>query len=85
MHWDDAARTLTLAARDGSFPGMLAKRTFHVDVVGKGHGVGIAEGAAVTTVTYKGESSPSVPEASLTKQKGRGLSRALSVHLVRIE
>ena len=55
MHWDDAARTLTLAARDGSFPGMLAKRTFHVDVVGKGHGVGIAEGAAVTTVTYKGE------------------------------
>ena len=55
MHWDDAARTLTLGAREGSFPGMLAQRTFHVVVVGKDHGVGIPESAAVTSVTYKGE------------------------------
>jgi alpha-D-xyloside xylohydrolase len=55
MHWDDAARTLTLGAREGSFPGMLAQRTFHVVLVGKDHGVGIPESAAVTSVTYKGE------------------------------
>lgn len=34
IHWDDAARTLTIGARQGSFSGMLAKRTFRVNVVG---------------------------------------------------
>jgi alpha-D-xyloside xylohydrolase len=56
MHWDDAAKTLTLAAREGSFPGMLQERTFRVVVVTKGHGVGIGESeAAEKTVSYKGE------------------------------
>jgi alpha-D-xyloside xylohydrolase len=56
LHWDDAAKTLTVGAREGSFPGMLAKRTFKVVVVGKGHGVGIGEteGADVS-VSYSGE------------------------------
>ena len=31
MHWNDAARTLTLGARTGSFPGMLSTR--HLTVV----------------------------------------------------
>ena len=30
MHWDDATRTLTIGDRVGSFPGMLAERTFRV-------------------------------------------------------
>ena len=30
LHWDDAARTLTIGAREGSFPGMLRIRTFFV-------------------------------------------------------
>ena len=55
LHWNDAARTLTLGAREGSFPGMLAEHTFRVVVVGKGHGVGIGESGAVeATVSYKG-------------------------------
>lgn len=55
LHWDDAARTLTLDAREGSFPGMLAEHTIRLVVVGKGHGVGIEEsGSAEATVVYKG-------------------------------
>jgi alpha-D-xyloside xylohydrolase len=56
LHWDDAGKTLTVGAREGSFPGMLAKRTFKVVVVGKGHGVGIGETeGAEKTVEYAGE------------------------------
>jgi alpha-D-xyloside xylohydrolase len=42
FHWDDARRTLTIGARQGSFPGMLQSRTFNVVFVGEGHGAGIA-------------------------------------------
>jgi len=38
MHWDDGAKTLTIGAREGSFPGMLRERTFSVAVVGVGGG-----------------------------------------------
>ena len=56
LHWDDAAQTLTIGAREGTFPGMLATRTFHVVVVGKDHGTGIAETAqSNAAVTYNGE------------------------------
>jgi len=41
LHWDDAARTLTIGARQGSYPGMAAGHTFNVVVVGVGHGVGV--------------------------------------------
>jgi alpha-D-xyloside xylohydrolase len=55
LHWDDAARTLTLGARQGSFPGMLVERTFRVVLVGKDHGVGIGESAkAEAAVKYNG-------------------------------
>jgi len=35
LRWDDAARTLTIGAREGKFPGMLAERTFEVVLVTK--------------------------------------------------
>src|SRR5579864_6720036 len=41
LHWDDAARTLTIGARKGQFPGMLESRTFRVVCVRENHGVGI--------------------------------------------
>jgi alpha-D-xyloside xylohydrolase len=40
MHWDDAARTLTIGARQGNYAGMAAGHTFDVVIVGAGHGVG---------------------------------------------
>jgi alpha-D-xyloside xylohydrolase len=42
IQWDDKSSTLTIGARDGSFPGMLEHCTFHVVVVRDGHGAGIA-------------------------------------------
>ena len=55
MHWDDAARTLFIYAREGSYPGMLASHTFHLVLVGKDHGTAIGETAtADTTVNYTG-------------------------------
>lgn len=56
MHWDDAAHTLTIDPREGSFKGMLEKRTFRVIVVDRGHGTGIAASDTVEkTVAYAGE------------------------------
>jgi alpha-D-xyloside xylohydrolase len=40
IHWDDASRTLTFGAREGSYPGMAAGHTFNVVIVASGHGVG---------------------------------------------
>jgi len=53
--WNDAARELTLGQRQGSFPGMLATRTFNVVIVGTDHGSG--PGITMTpdlAVTYTG-------------------------------
>jgi alpha-D-xyloside xylohydrolase len=40
LHWDNAARTLTIGARDGSYPGMATGHTFNVVIVAAGHGAG---------------------------------------------
>ena len=40
IHWDDAARTLTMGDREGSYPGMPSGHTFNVVIVSSGHGVG---------------------------------------------
>ena len=55
MTWNDAARTLTLGARVGSYPGMAAARTVRVVLVRPGHGVGVAPTAGPDReVTYDG-------------------------------
>ena len=55
IHWDDAARTLTFGARQGSYPGMAAGHTFNVVIVTAGHGVGAeATAAPDKTVSYSG-------------------------------
>ena len=56
LHWNDASQTLTIGAREGSYPGMAPQHTFRVVIVSKGHGTGIGETAAAnTTVHYTGE------------------------------
>jgi alpha-D-xyloside xylohydrolase len=56
LHWDDAAKTLTFGAREGTFPGMQEKHTFNVVVVGEGRGVGIGDSTAQARgVVYKGD------------------------------
>ena len=42
MAWDDARKSLVIGDREGSYPGMLEKRTFQVVLVREGHGIGEA-------------------------------------------
>jgi alpha-glucosidase/alpha-D-xyloside xylohydrolase len=46
--WDDRSRTLTLGAREGTFPGMIGRRDFHIRLAGNPPGPG-------RTVTYDGQ------------------------------
>jgi alpha-D-xyloside xylohydrolase len=56
LRWNEAARTLTIGDRQGSFPGMLANRTFRVVFVRENHGVGIgATAQADRLVQYAGK------------------------------
>ncbi len=56
MHWKDAAGTLTLDARQGSFPGMAARRVFRVVLVRAGHGTGATvTDDADARIVYTGE------------------------------
>jgi alpha-D-xyloside xylohydrolase len=58
IHWDDKSSTLTIAAREGSFPGMLERRTFHIVIVREGHGTGIASTSEPdATVEYDGKAA----------------------------
>jgi alpha-D-xyloside xylohydrolase len=53
--WDESSQTLTIGARQGSFPGMLTNRTFRVVWVSSGHGIGIpTTTTADAVVTYTG-------------------------------
>jgi alpha-D-xyloside xylohydrolase len=56
LHWHDASRTLTIGKREGSFPGMLARRTFEVVVIAKGRAVPFSfTPKADKTVSYVGD------------------------------
>jgi alpha-D-xyloside xylohydrolase len=55
LTWNESAQTLTIGERTGSFPGMLASRTFRVVFVDKNHGTGAETTAtADQTVSYSG-------------------------------
>ncbi len=55
--WNEATKTLTIGARKGEFPGMMARRTFHVVFVREEHGVGVPETQnADRIVKYDGKS-----------------------------
>jgi len=57
LRWDDAKRTLTIGLRSGSFPGMLAERTFEVVLVSPRQPVGFSFfPQADRSVRYHGES-----------------------------
>jgi alpha-D-xyloside xylohydrolase len=45
FQWNDATRTFSVGKRQGSYPGMINERTFHITVVGtsRGTGVGLTE------------------------------------------
>jgi alpha-D-xyloside xylohydrolase len=54
--WDEATQALTIGKRSGSFPGMLAQRTFRIVWVRSGRGTGMALSTkADAEVKYNGE------------------------------
>jgi alpha-D-xyloside xylohydrolase len=54
--WDEAAHTLTIGERTGSYPGMLEKRTFRIVFVTENHGTGGGlTGNADKTIQYSGK------------------------------
>ena len=53
MRWDDSARTLTIADRNGKFPGMLKKRKFKVVLMKEGAPAGDSETKGMN-VNYSG-------------------------------
>ncbi len=57
FQWDDRRHSLTIGDRSGSFPGMIAKRTFRIVFVRPGSGVGCeSNSTADRSVTYNGRS-----------------------------
>jgi alpha-D-xyloside xylohydrolase len=56
LHWDNGAGKLTIGQRQGSFPGMLTARTFHVVLVTMDRPQGFPFDPPVgPAVTYRGE------------------------------
>ncbi len=55
FNWSEAAKTLSIGARTGTYTGVIAKRTFNVVWVGASHGSGIdATATADKVVSYDG-------------------------------
>lgn len=54
--WDDVSRTLTVGARKGSFPGLIAERLLNVVLASPGRNAGLLTGSSdVKSVHYTGE------------------------------
>jgi len=62
LTWNDAAKTLTIGARSGTFPGMATTRTFNVVFVGANHGAG-AEVSATPDQVVKYDGTQAVVTA----------------------
>jgi len=53
--WNDQTKTLTINKREGSFPGMIMKRSFNVILVKENHGVGVEFADSIDkTIVYTG-------------------------------
>ncbi len=65
ISWNESTQTLTIGARQGSFPGMMANRTFRVVWVGSGRGVALPSTTlADSVVAYSGYAVAVSPSAA---------------------
>ena len=53
--WNDAAGVLTIGPRQGSYPGMIAGRTFRIVIVRPGAGTGLDNTSCDREVRYDGD------------------------------
>ena len=54
LHWNDAKRTLSIGARQGSFPGMVRRRQLNIVIVDPANATAIAPARADRSITYDG-------------------------------
>jgi len=54
LKWNDKAKTITIEARKGSYPGMLKDRVFNVILVGSNHGTGTGIIKPDKAIVYSG-------------------------------
>jgi alpha-D-xyloside xylohydrolase len=84
IRWEDRTGTVTIGARDGSFPGMVKDRRFRVVLVSSGHGVGAeVTGSANAEIDYNGKEVQTIiqwhtapaarPRSSPPAQRYRGV------------
>lgn len=55
FHWDDAHKQLHIASRKGSFPGMIERRTFRVQVVTPTQRQGLLSTTNPRSIEYRGQ------------------------------
>ncbi len=55
LSWNDATRTLKIGARQGAFPGMVARRQLNVVLASQGRNAGLGNPADAKTVLYTGQ------------------------------
>jgi alpha-D-xyloside xylohydrolase len=55
LAWNDAAKTLTVSARKGTYPGLVKTRKLNVVLVGAANATAIEPAAATKSVTYSGK------------------------------
>jgi alpha-D-xyloside xylohydrolase len=53
--WNEKTQTLSIGARQGTYPRYLKSRVFNIVVVKEDNGVGVAEGKAFKSVVYTGK------------------------------
>ncbi len=52
--WNDAARKLSIGARQGTFPGITEKRELNIVVIAPSQNAGLADTTSAKTITYTG-------------------------------
>jgi alpha-D-xyloside xylohydrolase len=55
LKWDEAAATLTLGKREGTFPGMEKTKTFRLVLIRPFTGTGPVKAERIVTITYTGK------------------------------
>ncbi len=55
LRWNEAAKTFSIGARKGSFPGMVKSRTLNLVLVDPANGKGIGQAEPTRTVRYDGK------------------------------
>lgn len=55
LRWDERSRTLSIGAREGQYPGMVARRTFRVHFVKPGVSSSATLDAADKEINYDGQ------------------------------